>query len=294
MLLLALEGMFGYFTTPRANMTPNSAITDCRSRTGMWRAPACGLAAALWAAGLSGCGDSGTPKHTASSGTNTLLQGELIQPLVVSNTASPTVSTIPPGSPIEAAPTAPTQQVAVVSQAGLSNSVTATSNPSASNASNAAIGLSTNQLVAADGETLIVGFDKLSAFNFEVSDDILQAGTTNAADVAKLTAEQIPKDIKDYDQKRISLKGFMLPLKVEGGKVTELLLMRDQSMCCYGAVPKINEWVSVKMVGGGVKPLMDQAVTLQGKLFVGEMRENGYLIGIYRMDGETLDGPVEN
>ena len=86
----------------------------------------------------------------------------------------------------------------------------------------------------------------------------------------------------------------MLPLKVEGGVVTELLIMRDQSMCCYGAVPKIHEWVSVKMTGAGVKPIMDQPVTLFGTLRVGEMRENGYLVGIYRMDGERMKGPEED
>jgi hypothetical protein len=86
----------------------------------------------------------------------------------------------------------------------------------------------------------------------------------------------------------------MLPLKVEGGLVTELLVMKDQSMCCFGTVPKINEWVSVKMVSKGVKPIMDQPITLFGKLNVGEMRENGYLVGIYSMDGEKMAGPLDN
>ena len=79
----------------------------------------------------------------------------------------------------------------------------------------------------------------------------------------------------------------MLPLKVEGGLVTEMLIMKDQSMCCYGATPRINEWVSVKMKGG-VKPLMDEPVTLMGTLKVGETRENGYLVGIYAMDGDKM------
>ena len=91
--------------------------------------------------------------------------------------------------------------------------------------------------------------------------------------------------------KPVALKGFMLPLKVEGGLVTELLIMRDQSMCCYGVQPKINEWVSVKMSRAGVKPIMDQPVTLFGKLHVGEMRENGYLVGIYSMDGDKMEAP---
>ena len=139
-----------------------------------------------------------------------------------------------------------------------------------------------------DGEFTIVGFDKLSTFKYEVPDDV----TTNApAAGAKDSDDQIPAAVKAYHGKRVALKGFMLPLKVEGGLVTELLIMRDQSMCCYGSVPKINEWVSVKMTSKGVKPVMDQAVTLSGTLKVGAIRENGYLVGIYQMDGEKLAGP---
>ena len=138
-----------------------------------------------------------------------------------------------------------------------------------------------------DGGFLTVGFDRLSAFKYEVPDD---PGATNAV-VLKDPDQQIPAEVKAFSGRRVALKGFMLPLKVEGGLVTELLIMRDQSMCCYGAVPKINEWVSVKMTSKGVKPVMDQAVTLQGTLKVGAIRENGYLVGIYQMDGEKVNTP---
>jgi nitrate reductase NapE component len=36
---------------------------------------------------------------------------------------------------------------------------------------------------------------------------------------------------------------------------------------------------------------MDQAVTLYGTLRVGAMRENGYIVGIYQLDGEKMQGP---
>ncbi len=138
-----------------------------------------------------------------------------------------------------------------------------------------------------DGGFLTVGFDRLSAFKYEVPDD---PGVTNTV-ALKDPDQQIPAEVKAFSGRRVALKGFMLPLKVEGGLVTELLIMRDQSMCCYGAVPKINEWVSVKMTSKGVKPVMDQAVTLQGTLKVGAIRENGYLVGIYQMDGEKVNAP---
>lgn len=138
---------------------------------------------------------------------------------------------------------------------------------------------------ASGAEFTVVGFDKLSAFKYEVPDETKPNPDTDKGD------SQIPQSVKDFNGKRVALKGFMLPLKVEGGLVTELLIMRDQSMCCFGAVPKINEWVSVKMTGKGVKPVMDQAITLVGKLKVGGIKENGYLVGIYAMDGERLDTP---
>ncbi|MBL9139277.1 MAG: hypothetical protein JNK85_25640 [Verrucomicrobiales bacterium] len=136
---------------------------------------------------------------------------------------------------------------------------------------------------------LVVGFDKLASFKYDLPDG--QVDTNTVAQTG--AANQIPAPIKALNNQFISLKGFMLPLKVEKGLVTELLMMRDQSMCCYGTVPRINEWVSVKMVGTGVKPIMDQAVTLFGKLKVGEMYENGYLVGIYSLDGERMAGPLD-
>lgn len=146
--------------------------------------------------------------------------------------------------------------------------------------------------VQKDGDFLIVGFDRLAAFNYDIPDEAPAATNAPAKPVAP-PKEQIPANVKAFDKQRVALKGFMLPLKVEGGLITELLIMRDQSMCCYGTVPKINEWVSVKMTGKGVKPIMDQAVTLYGKLHVGEIRENGYLVGIYQMDGEKVAGPLD-
>jgi hypothetical protein len=140
------------------------------------------------------------------------------------------------------------------------------------------------------GEFMRIGFDKLASFTYEMPDE---SPSTMTNKVTAPVKEQIPQTVKALDQHRIALKGFMLPLKVEGGLVTELLIMRDQSMCCYGTTPKITEWVSVKMTSKGVKPVMDQPVTIFGKLQVGEIRENGYLVGIYQMDGEKMSDPAD-
>ncbi len=150
--------------------------------------------------------------------------------------------------------------------------------------------LALEKIVTGEGrEYFNVGFDVLSGFEYVIPDET----STNKTAVAATPKDQIPATIRSLNKKQIALKGFMLPLKVEGGLITELLIMRDQSMCCYGAVPKINEWVSVKMTSKGIKPIMDQAVTLYGTIKVGEIRENGYLVGIYEMDGDKMAGPLD-
>tara|TARA_A100001037_G_scaffold29598_1_gene23434 strand:+ start:583 stop:1110 length:528 start_codon:yes stop_codon:yes gene_type:complete len=134
----------------------------------------------------------------------------------------------------------------------------------------------------------VVAFTSLSNFKYEVPDDPISDPKAKAI----LEKNQIPKTVTELNNKKIAITGFMLPLRVENGKITEFLVMRDQSACCFGAVPKINEWISVRMPKGkGVKPMMDVKVTFFGVLKVGEVLENGYLVGIYEMDGHKISGP---
>ena len=132
----------------------------------------------------------------------------------------------------------------------------------------------------------MIAFKELAGFKYEVPDDPI----TNPKAKAILEKNQIPKGVKKFHQQKVAITGFMLPLRVENGKITEFLVLRDQSLCCTGAVPRINEWINVRMPNG-VKPLMDVKVTFFGVLKVGAVLENGYLVGIYEMDGHKINGP---
>lgn len=224
------------------------------------------LAAAVIVLSVSAC----SPKQESSSATppasQVAVQGEPIKPLA------------PPQAP--AASQATASAVAVAAEVAKQDPVQVAVAPAA------------QVIRSGDQDYLSVGFDRLASYTFEVSDDLLEA-KGDAKELAEKTNRQIPEAIRKLNEQTVAVKGYMLPLKVEQGAVTEFLLMRDQSMCCFGTVPKINEWVSVKTIGKGVKPIMDEPVTIFGKLHVGEMRENGYLVGIYRMDGEKLAGPLD-
>lgn len=139
-----------------------------------------------------------------------------------------------------------------------------------------------------------VGFELLAAFNYVPPgyEQMVPGAPPPAAEPKDgKPKDQIPGYVRELNGKKISVAGFMLPTKFKDGKVTEFLLMKDQSGCCFGAMPRINEWIIVKMTQGGIPPLMDIPLTLVGGFKVGEVFEEGYLSGIYQLDGEKLLDP---
>jgi hypothetical protein len=135
-----------------------------------------------------------------------------------------------------------------------------------------------------------VSFSILSGFDLALSKEIVD-GTTDPSQAAAKIRAQIPTSVQSLDGKKAVIEGFLLPVKMDDGLAVEFLLMRNQSMCCYGVPPKINEWITVQMSGKGVKPVMDQPIAVAGTLHVGPSQENGSLVGIYRIDGERVIAP---
>jgi hypothetical protein len=130
---------------------------------------------------------------------------------------------------------------------------------------------------AADSKPIEVGFDQLASFEFVAPPDESKAPEAE---------KQIPAPVRELDAKKVAVTGFMLPVKMHEGLVTEFLLVKDPMMCCYGVMPKVNEWVVVKMNGKGVPPLMDVPITFEGTLKVGQLYEGGYLTGLYLLQGD--------
>ena len=132
-------------------------------------------------------------------------------------------------------------------------------------------------------EYRIVDFQWLASYPFDSPNEKL----TNDAAIAQVE-KQIPAAIKALDGQNVLIRGFMVPIKDVQGHATEFLIVRDQPTCCYSGMTTITEFVSVKVPNPGVESIMDQPITVQGKLHVGAVLESGYVLGIYRMDGEKL------
>lgn len=131
---------------------------------------------------------------------------------------------------------------------------------------------------------LKLGFEQLASYAFTPP---AFDPTADATAKPPTGEEQIPAGVKAWNGKKAVITGFMVPVKMDKGLVTELLLMRNTMACCYGTVPNMNEWVVVKMKTG-VQPLMDVPISIFGSIKVGAMFENGYMTGLYELEGEKL------
>jgi len=129
---------------------------------------------------------------------------------------------------------------------------------------------------------LRLGFDRLAAYRF-----VTPTYDPSTGQPQEGGEEQIPAEVKAWSGRKAIVTGFMLPVKMDGPLVTEFLLVKDAMMCCYGVIPNMNEWIVVRMPKG-VRPLMDVPIDFHGVLKVGAMFENGYLVGIYLLEGEKM------
>ena len=144
---------------------------------------------------------------------------------------------------------------------------------------------------------LAVSFRALAAF--PVPPPALSAPPTTATAVASSTsgsaasesgAGVIPRRIMALSGRRVSVAGYMIPVQLDAeGLVQDFLLVKDQSLCCFGVVPKANELIAVRMPPGrGAAFAKDIPLVVSGELEVAEVRQAGDLVGIYTMRGEAV------
>ena len=131
------------------------------------------------------------------------------------------------------------------------------------------------ELVEQDGKKYLnLTFATLASFPFKVTPEVADANAGNNPDIASRQArEQAPDAVRAFSEKPAAITGFMMPVRVSDGMRSDFLLLRNQSACCYGILPRVNEWVIVRMAGKGVKPVMAIPITALGTFQVGEMRE---------------------
>jgi len=118
-----------------------------------------------------------------------------------------------------------------------------------------------------------VGFEVLGAFEMEIPDPL----------DPKPIKIDIPPSIQALDGKRISVKGFILPLDLDTKGVSRFMLNASLDMCYFGAPVRYNDWVMVTMKGGKKAKFTHLPTQVSGLFSVGKEMKNGRVVSIYRL-----------
>lgn len=122
-----------------------------------------------------------------------------------------------------------------------------------------------------------VSFSELSNFSYQTDPD------GRLLETAKL-----PEEIAQLDEKQVAVSGYLVPIEFQDDKVSSLILVRNQLLCCYGEEPQLNEWIFVN-VNPPVELVSDIPVTLFGKFYASPDEEEGQVISLYRMEATDME-----
>ena len=96
----------------------------------------------------------------------------------------------------------------------------------------------------------------------------------------------LPAEVTRLDQKVIEITGFMQREVPGSGPVNQFLLINDGCGC--NGTPKLNEIVFCALPEGVKMEVKSGVVKVTGTLYVGEVKEDGYVVMLYTMDADTV------
>lgn len=98
--------------------------------------------------------------------------------------------------------------------------------------------------------------------------------------------KQLPAEVEKLDEKVVTLSGFMVREAPGGGPVNQFLLINEACGC--NGTPKLNEIVFCALPEGVQMEVKVGVVKVTGKLYVGEVKEDGVVCMLYTMDADLV------
>lgn len=104
---------------------------------------------------------------------------------------------------------------------------------------------------------------------------------------------EIPEGVRELDDKKVVIRGYMMPIDFEDGGTNEFILSRVIPSCFYCQPPQLNDWVEVKTKGGKRVPYYpDSPIDVYGTLTVSELIEDGFVVSLYRFEADKVEEVV--
>lgn len=127
----------------------------------------------------------------------------------------------------------------------------------------------------------------LSALCLLASDDPVSVGFATLAGFDYQEGMTLPKEVTDLDEKIVSVRGFM-QREVPGSSPVNSFMLVNEACGCNGT-PKMNEVIFCTLPDGVTMDIKPNVVTVTGKIYVGEEKEDGVVVSLYAMDADTVN-----
>ncbi len=99
--------------------------------------------------------------------------------------------------------------------------------------------------------------------------------------------ERIPEKVKELNGKIVNITGFMLPIDFDSGVVKSFMLLNNQMGCCFGIMPRVNDFVYVEMPEGkSTKYMTDIPLRVTGRF---EVVNENLVGGLYSMTADKVE-----
>jgi len=139
------------------------------------------------------------------------------------------------------------------------------------------------------GPTVEITFKHLSLLGVDVK-EILDA-LFEGGEAAR--SWEFPESLQDLDGREVGIAGYMLPLdwSADGERVKHFMLVRDLADCCFGGMPRPDEWVDVTMGAGKFADfLYRRPVRVEGRFSLGANWTEGDLVpSTFQMLGRSVE-----
>jgi hypothetical protein len=129
---------------------------------------------------------------------------------------------------------------------------------------------------------LEVKFELLTSYDYEWSPTTGLAGGE--------AGSRIPAEVRDLDRRKVLVTGYMQPIDFDHEGVKSFLLTNYPGACCFGMIPRLNEWIEVTLPEGErVDYSYFDPVELRGVLEVGEAHSGEVVTSLYRMTPDSVE-----
>lgn len=100
-----------------------------------------------------------------------------------------------------------------------------------------------------------------------------------------------PEHLKNLDDTKVALRGYMIPSVQKDGVVTEFLLVADLLSCCFGGAPQPDQWVQVVMdEGHSSEYFAFVPIRVNGRFWLEVIEdEAGYAAGCFHLDAVEVE-----